>query len=264
MLTSMEEDTNKIIEQIQQVKDRKEDMERQQKIGEEQTTEEKQQQGEKQNQEENNKQEGEGSDQEKQDEEQQKSGSDQQKRGEEQNQQQKKEDQQPPKVDWASIEKIIENLHTNWNSYEVQAINDGASQKLRENYELQLDTLTNWVMSHNEDETLKAANELHQYYPKFFDLYKHQAPPNIKDITFNVRQIIIYAQEDNWDKSDERLQNISESWEIAKSRMEKPNKELNQKVEAAIEDFSRVTREQNYILVKLKGNVLLKNLQEIK
>lgn len=270
ILISMEEDTNMIIEQIQQVKDQRANMERQQQIEKMQGTkekkeqQEKEQQGEKQKQEESNQQESEGSGKEQEKQGEQTSGDEQQKQGEEQSQQQKKGDQQPPKVDWSSVEKTIEKLHTSWNNYEVQAQKDGASQNLRENYALQLDTLTNWVMSHNEDETLKAANELYQYYSKFYNLYKHQAPPDIKDITYNVRWIIIYAQEGNWDESDERLQNISKSWEIAKSRMEKPDKELNQKIDAAIEDFARVTREQNYMLVKLKGNVLLKNLEQIK
>lgn len=269
ILSSMEEETDKIIEQIQQVKDQRADMERQKESEEKQGAEKEEQQTKDQNQEEKGKQGeeesgGEGSDKEKQNQEEQKSSNEQQDQGEKQDQQQKKEDQQPPKVDWVSIEKTIENLHKNWNNYEVQAQKDGASQNLLESYELQLDTLTNWAMSHNENETLKAANELSQYYAKFFNLYKHQAPPDIKDIRYNVRQIIIQATEDNWSEIDDRLQNISESWEIAKSRMEKPDKELNQKIEAAIEDFSRVTHQQNYILVKLKGDILLKNLQEIK
>jgi len=258
----MEEDTEKIIEEIQKIKDQEADMVRQQQIQKKEGEKEEKEQSQKGEEQESqgqgqkqgkNKQQGEGE-----------SDGGQQKQGQEQKQGEEQKDQQTPKVDWSSIEKTIENLHSNWNTYEIQARKDGASQDLLENYELQLDTLTNWIMSHSEAETLKAANTLYQYYPRFLNLYKHQAPPDVKEIVYYVRQIIIDAQENNWEEIDERLEAITKAWQTAKVRMEKPDQELNQKVEAAIEDFSRVAKQQNYLLTKLKGNILLKNLQEIK
>lgn len=262
ILTSMEEDTEKIIEEIQKIKDQEADMVRQQQIQKKEGEKEEKEQSQKGEEQESqgqgqkqgkNKQQGEDE-----------SDGGQQKQGQEQKQGEEQKDQQTPKVDWSSIEKTIENLHSNWNTYEIQARKDGASQDLLENYELQLDTLTNWIMSHSEAETLKAANTLYQYYPRFLNLYKHQAPPDVKEIVYYVRQIIIDAQENNWEEIDERLEAITKAWQTAKVRMEKPDQELNQKVEAAIEDFSRVAKQQNYLLTKLKGNILLKNLQEIK
>jgi len=57
---------------------------------------------------------------------------------------------------------------------------------------------------------------------------------------------------------------IKQAWDIAKSRMDKPDRDLNRRVETAIDSFSRSVKQQNTHLVKLKGNILMDMLEEIK
>jgi hypothetical protein len=45
--------------------------------------------------------------------------------------------------------------------------------------------------------------------------------------------------------------------------MKKPDKDLNNKIDAAIYDFSFVVTEKKINLAKIKGNILIKDLEQV-
>ncbi|NLJ40162.1 MAG: hypothetical protein GX352_00905 [Clostridiales bacterium] len=177
---------------------------------------------------------------------------------------QKDQDEMTLKIDWAKMEKQAEKLQHSWNNYVNTASKDGISAKFISGYEAQLDTLTTKVMDKNDEALLEDANDLYKYYPKFFDLYKHQAPPNIKDMKYYIRKIIIDSEKEQWSQKDESIDALNLAWETAKSRMEKPDRELNKKIETAISSFTRSVNQKNKYLIRIKGDILMKNLEEIK
>ena len=81
---------------------------------------------------------------------------------------------------------------------------------------------------------------------------------------YYIRKIIIDSQNDHWLQTSESLEAIKQAWETAKSRMEKPDQDVNQKVQEAIDSFSRSVHEKNRPLVKLKGDILIDILEEVK
>lgn len=168
------------------------------------------------------------------------------------------------KIDWNKMGKNVEKLQTMWSNYLNIALKDGASKDLVKDYGNQLDVLTTKVMEQQEGKLLDSVNELYKYYPKFFDLYKHQAPPNVKEVKYYIRKIIIGSERGEWFHTAESIEAIKQAWETAKSRMEKPDRDMNDKIESAIDSFSRSVEQRNKYLVKMKGNILIKNLEEIK
>lgn len=177
---------------------------------------------------------------------------------------QKSKETNLPEIQWSNIEKTIKKLQNTWNHYAGQAAKDGASEKLLIDFEKQLDALTVNVMEHNEDQVITAANELYGYYPKFLNLYKHKAPPDVKEGIYYTRQIVIDGEKDKWDDSREKLESIEKAWDNAKARMDKPNRDHNHKVEIAIEGFARSVQQKNIELVKIKGDILINNLKNVK
>lgn len=167
-------------------------------------------------------------------------------------------------LDWDKMQKSVEKLQGIWSNYINVAKKDGAPGDLVTNYGNQLDNLTTKVMRRQDNLLLDVANELYKYYPKFFDLYKHQAPPNIKDMKYHIRKIIINGEDEQWQMDKESINCIKGSWEIAKSRMDKPDRDMNKKVETAVNSFIKSVNQQNRHLVKLKGDLLIKILEEIK
>jgi hypothetical protein len=259
-LTTMEQDTEKIIEEIQKVQDERAELKRQNETTESEPDEEEQKQQEDKQQ---------GQQQQEGQQEQQGQQQGQQQQGQQSGQQQGQQQQQdktekPTEVKWSDMEETVKNLHSLWNNYEPSARKDGATDELITNFEVHLDAMTNQVMARNEEKTLISANKLYQYFPEFLNLYSHQAPPETKEILYYIREITISGQEDKWDETSQMLDSMKKAWQTAKARMEKPDKDLNQKIDFAIDDFARVVSQKNLHLTKMKGDILQKNIKEIK
>jgi len=57
---------------------------------------------------------------------------------------------------------------------------------------------------------------------------------------------------------------MEKAWQTAKSRMQKTDKKLNERIDYAMQDFSQVVKQKDLELVKLKGEILLKNVEKVK
>jgi len=183
-------------------------------------------------------------------------------------QQQGSKEQKPkespiPQVNWNEFEKSVEELHAKWNAIEPQVRADGASRDSMDEFEERLNTFTEQVMARNEDNALTAANRLYGAIPGFLNLYKHKQPPEVKEIKYNVRQVMINGSEDKWEENEKLLEDIKKAWHTAKSRMARPDKNLNMRIDDAIEDFSLVAKQKKTNLVQIKGGILIQNLDKI-
>ncbi|NLC44605.1 MAG: hypothetical protein GX783_10030 [Clostridiales bacterium] len=204
----------------------------------------------------------------------QEEGEQQANQGQQQNQQESRQEsaptQQPestakpiPEPDWNELEFTIETIHEQWNSYEPYANSDGAMNETISNFEKQLISLTEQIMARNEEKTLTAANTLYSYFSDFLKLYAHNQPPEITELRGLARQIIQYGQQEKWIETKPLLEKMKESWQDAKTKMKKPDQMLNSKIEAALSDFQYVVNEKKINLARIKGNILIKNLDQV-
>lgn len=169
-----------------------------------------------------------------------------------------------PAVDWTDFDKTVEALHDRWNSFEPKARADGAETETIRAFEAQLNALTEQTLARSESQAYLASNRLYGYLPEFFNLYKHQQPPEVKTLKYLARQILIHGEEKDWAEADEILADMKKAWQTAKARMDKPDQALNQKIDAALGDFEDVVHQQNLPLSRIKGALLIKNLDEVK
>ena len=238
-LTQMEQDTDKMIQDLEDVREKRAKQEREQQHP---SKEEKPRQAEQQ-------------------------GTQQGQQEEQGQQEQKQEPQQTPEPipepDWTELESMTESLHENWNTYEPKAKSDGAMSETIKSLEEQLITLTEQIMARNEEKTLVAANTLYSYYPEFLKLYSHNQPPEVKEVKSLTRQIILYGQQDKWEETKPLLEKMKPAWQEAKTKIKKPDKDLNSKIEAALYDFNYVVSAKKINLAKIKGNILINNLEQV-
>lgn len=269
-LTSLENTTESMYKEIQEVIDKRaeQQQEEQEQAGQQQKE---QQTGEQQVNQQSNQQQQNSDEQQGQKDNSNKEDSQEDEQKDQQGSSEKKQEQKsdknqdkPASIDWNSMKKNVENLQNTWSNYASVAMKEGASNEIIREYENQLDLVTTKVMERQEESLLNAVNDLYKYYPKFLDLYKHQAPPNLKEMKYYIRKIIIESQSDQWLESNKALDAIKQAWETAKARMEKPNQDMNQKVQTALDSFSRSVQQQNKHLVKLKGEILINILEEVK
>lgn len=269
-LTSLENTTESMYKEIQEVIDKRaeQQQEEQEQAGqqqkEQQTGEQQVNQQSNQQQQNSEEQQGQKDNSNKEDSQEDEQKGQQSSSEKKQEQKSDKNQDKPASIDWNSMKKNVENLQNTWSNYASVAMKDGASNEIIREYENQLDLVTTKVMERQEESLLNAVNDLYKYYPKFLDLYKHQAPPNLKEMKYYIRKIIIESQSDQWLESNKALDAIKQAWETAKARMEKPNQDMNQKVQTALDSFSRSVQQQNKHLVKLKGEILINILEEVK
>lgn len=256
-LTLMEQETEKIIKSIEDIRKEREKLQREQMKPSKAEGVEKQgglvRQNEQQGQNE-------------QDQKQQGQGQQSQNQQGEKGQQQGQQAEQPkmPVLDWNQIEKSVEAIHTAWNNFEPDAEVEGISPEDISGFEDRLNTLTEHIMSRAEEETLSVANELYSYYPEFMNLYKHKQPPEVKKMKFLARQMLLYGQQDKWPEAKALIADMRRAWQTAKARMQKKDEALNKKIDAAIQDFAYMIDKEKINLAQLKGQILLKNLEQIK
>ena len=168
-----------------------------------------------------------------------------------------------PEPDWNMLETTVETLHEHWNSYEPSAKADGAMQDTMKGFKEQLISLTEQIMARNEEKTLTAANTLYSYYSDFLKLYAHNQPPEVTELRGLTRQIIQYGQQEKWAETTPLLGQMKKSWQEAKTKMKKPDKMLNSRIDAALSDFQFVIKEKKINLARIKGNILIKNLDQV-
>jgi len=188
-----------------------------------------------------------------------------------QQEQQEQQKQQPdeqapepiPEPDWNKLESLAESLNEQWNNYEPSAKSDGAMDETIKAFERQLITLTEQIMARNEDNTLTAAVSLYSYFPDFLKLYAHDQPPEIKQLIGLTRKIILLGQQDKWEETKPFLDQMKKAWQEAKTKMKKNDAMLNKKIEAAINDFQLVVSEKKINITRIKGNILIKNLDQV-
>lgn len=193
-----------------------------------------------------------------------------QQQSQQQGQQQKEEPDQTgqktqpiPEPDWNNLESIAESLNEQWNNFEPLAISDGAMSETVKKFKEQLITLTEQIMARNEENTLVAAVTLYSYFPDFLKLYSHDQPPEIKELRGLIRRVIIYGQQDKWDETKPYLDKMKSAWQEAKTKMKKPDNMLNKRIDAALSDFHFVVTEKKINMSRIKGNILIKNLDQV-
>ena len=258
-LTQMEQDTDKMIQDLEDVREKRAKQEReQQHPSKEEKPRQAEQQGTQQGQQE---EQGQGQQDGQQG---QQSGGQQQGQGQQEQKQEPQQTPEPiPEPDWTELESMTESLHENWNTYEPKAKSDGAMSETIKSLEEQLITLTEQIMARNEEKTLVAANTLYSYYPEFLKLYSHNQPPEVKEVKSLTRQIILYGQQDKWEETKPLLEKMKPAWQEAKIKIKKPDKDLNSKIEAALYDFNYVVSAKKINLAKIKGNILINNLEQV-
>ncbi|HHT62759.1 MAG: hypothetical protein ACOX4H_06830 [Bacillota bacterium] len=174
-----------------------------------------------------------------------------------------KESQKSKTEDWAKEEKSIKNIHKKWNSLEVDIVKAGAADSLIQEFEINLDNLTNQVMARSIMGTQKAANELYGSIVKIAALYQTDNPPPADMLKYFTQKSLLAIEEYNWAEAASNNQNLKKQWEKVKTLMGKEGARLNTQMDYAISDFGQSIGKKNKDVAKIKGEILLSNIEKI-
>lgn len=163
---------------------------------------------------------------------------------------------------WQKINEGIVELHQIFNEYMPLAMKQGASQDLNSHA---TDALNQMTMEAEKKEllvTLLEANNLSGYISEFYALHQDTRAP-IKRSIYYTRSIILASLANDWQTSQAAMNELKSIWEIQKPGIAESAKDTVEKIDRAVTDLETVIQEKNQNLIKIKGNILMKNLAEL-
>lgn len=185
--------------------------------------------------------------------------------GKQQNQQKGSEQnsQKDETENWTGEEKAVQNIHEKWNSLETAVVKAGADDSLITEFETNLDDLTNQVMGKNIAGAQKALNELYGSTIKIADLYQTDHPPQADMMKYFTQKALLSIEKDNWADAGSNAQDLKSQWEKVKTMMDEKGAQLGIQMDYAIQDFDQAIHKENKDVAKIKGEILLSNIEEI-
>ncbi len=167
---------------------------------------------------------------------------------------------------WESIGKKSEEIHASWNDYETTAIEDGASNEDITKFEDALNKLTIAVEEKKDMDCLIYLNSMIQHMSRFFDFYKGNPDGEALRLKYYARQMYLDAALDSWDAVEQNVEKLESTMDrlTQKTKLEKEKEELLNKLKLSVEDMKNAVKEKNKELLKIKMDIILKNLEEVR
>jgi len=165
---------------------------------------------------------------------------------------------------WATINTKVDELNVQWNSYEPEALKAGVAATVIENFESALNDLTDKAALRDQYGAILAANHLTRYIPDFLEKYTNKTPPDLQRLSFYTREILLNARADHWESAQTNVTMIQTIWRRIEPIVPPQGKTAASKFDLSLSDLENVVQATNANLVKVKGNIVLKNIEELR
>lgn len=173
------------------------------------------------------------------------------------------QDKTQPQDQWQQVSDTVSTMHYQWNDYMPDAVKNGASTTLLDNFSNSLNILTNTVATRDRMNTLMAASNLYGLIPDFYSLYKTGSSHEIKRIRHYMRDAMLNSTTGNWEQALSSISKLKSSWSLYKNAISKENQDNATKLDFSIHELDKVVTSKNQGLVEIKGRVGLSNLKAL-
>lgn len=167
---------------------------------------------------------------------------------------------QATKPDWAKFEKDIAKIHAEWNSFQPEAVKNGATLDMVDGFSQKLNELTTTLTRQDLYQALLAANELYERTVPFEKLFKTKSPPDAKRILYRMRRATYKALAGEDAEAAKDIDEALRVWETVKPQI-KDTVTLS-KVEYSLKEMGRAIKEKDPNLIKIKAQISEKNIQD--
>ncbi|MGE4282713.1 MAG: hypothetical protein AB7G87_03240 [Clostridia bacterium] len=173
----------------------------------------------------------------------------------------KKESEEDKK--WESVSKKVEEIHKQWDSLQPEVVKAATPKKTIDDFSNTLNTLTIYAESKDMQNTLSFTNELYRLIPDFLEQYKDKIPPDVKRMTYFIRDAKYNGKINQWEKSASSINNLKSHWAIVKAQAKKEQEKQISQVDFSIIELEKVVILNNMILTDLKSNITLENIKKL-
>lgn len=180
-----------------------------------------------------------------------------------QQQGQQEQQQEDPLKNWDKEEKSVTDIHKKWNTLEIEAVKIGVDDTLRNEFEDNLDSLTDAIMAKDITNTLKTANELYGSAVKIADFYQTNNPPETDMMKYYTQKALLFIEEENWEEAAGNVNSLKKQWEKVKIMMGDRGATLMAQMDYGIMDFMKSIEKQNKEVGKIKGEIVIGNIEKV-
>ncbi|MTI67232.1 MAG: hypothetical protein FH753_11640 [Firmicutes bacterium] len=167
---------------------------------------------------------------------------------------------------WESIASKIESIHGGFNDYHAKALEAGATEEDINKFKKALDELTLAVDKKDDKLSLEKLNQMNFYMARFFDFYKGNIDAEILRIKYYTRKVHLDGMMNKWNEAEKNIEEITPIYERLdqKIKLEEKDKPLMDKLKFAIDDLENSIKYKSEKLLKIKRDIIIKNLDSIK
>jgi hypothetical protein len=166
---------------------------------------------------------------------------------------------------WDSMNKSINDIHKYWNVYEIEGAKKGITADSTFKFEESINSLTLAIENRDSFNILNSGSEVYKNLSSFFDLYKDEIKGDISKIKYCVYKAYLIAEKGEIDASKEVLteaENYINNMRIKLTKDKEKSKNVD-KISFSIQDMKEVLKLNNSNLLKIKRDIVLKNLETL-
>lgn len=166
---------------------------------------------------------------------------------------------------WDDIDKKVKDIHTQWNSYEAEALKKGATPDNFSKLKDSLNGLTVAVENRDHENIINLGSQMYLNLSPFFDLYKDEIGGSIGRIKYSVYQAFLVAEKGDKQKADEFLTQAETNISNMRQKLgtDKKKTGMLDKLNFALQDMKSSLKLDSGSLLKIKRDIILKNIEEL-
>jgi hypothetical protein len=200
----------------------------------------------------------------------------QSKQGESQDKSEKNDEEQKDNITrdeeifmkWEEIDNSLEDIHRDWNSYEVEGVKKGANPDQGKEFKKSLNSFTKAIENRQMMDIMDTGSRSINSLAPFFDLYKDEINGDLSRINYSTYQAFLKAKEGDIKTADKLINEAAEYSGRIRQKLDKDKdkdkiKELD-KLSLAISDMKLALNENSIKLLEIKRDITLKNIKALR
>lgn len=166
---------------------------------------------------------------------------------------------------WIEIDKKIEEMHKLWNQYELDGMKKGMTTEKSKKFGESLNLLTKAIENRDIIEIYHSGSLTALNLGNIFELYRDEIKGEINKIKYATYESYIMAIGNKEKKAIDLLGNLEDIINRIRIKIEKDEEKIKilDKLILSISDMNKSIKEKSIKLIRIKKDIIIKNLEEL-
>lgn len=162
---------------------------------------------------------------------------------------------------WHQLQELVYQLHRQWNVVETHLKEVNVPEASLVETEGKLDQATLSLEAQTVPESMLNFNRILSDLSNYRGHYRHRVPSELYQLSYHVREIVLLASQDEYNRAIEDLNRAKELAEGLRPKLNEKNAtNVVEKLMLSLEDLERELTTQDVPLVQMKAAIVMKNI----